>query len=138
MDNRECNETLCIFRREKLKELQQQLESCAAGHDHIVMPFITNRQGQYSEQKTIQLVNRLTDGLYAKAGFSISEPLHSFYKSMLYCAIRTFSTPCTVQNGSVTLGIYNSTFTFGDLISYLHSEEFETSETAASPCLLAS
>lgn len=121
MDNRESNETLCQFRRETLRKLLQQLESCACGYDRTVMPFITNRQEQYSEKKTLQLINRLTDG-------SCPASLRSFYKSMLYCAIRCFSTPCTVQSGSVTLGVYNPSFTFGDLINYMHSEELDTSE----------
>lgn len=121
MDSRESNETLCQFRRESLRTLLGQLEACACGYDRPVMPFITNRQEQYSEKKTMQLINRLTAD-------SCPDSLRGFYKSMLYCAIRCFSTPCTVQSGSVTLGVYNPSFTFGDLINYMHSQELDTSE----------
>lgn len=124
MDNRDSNETLRRFRRENLRELLLELERCVSGYDHRVMPFITNRQGQYSEKKTLQLVSRLTAGL----GPEDSGPLCSFYRSVLYCAIRAFSTPCTVQSGSVTLGMYNPDFTFTDLIGSLHSEELESNE----------
>ena len=129
MDSRESNETLCQFRRESLKKLLVQLESCACGYDRPVMPFITNRQEQYSAKKTMQLINRLTD--FPESGYANScpAPRRSFYKSMLYCAIRCFSTPCTIHSGSVTLGVYSPAFTFGDLIKYMHSEEQDASES---------
>lgn len=118
----ELSKQVITLRKRKFRNLLGELESCISGQLFPLLPYISNRQGNYSEQKTKQLVNHILNNLETS-----NENLFGFYRSLFYCAIRAATTPYSVTECGSIFGIIGDPdqidTTFSDLISLLHAED---------------
>ncbi len=76
-------------RRSKLTGLANQLEQLLSGRDTLVLPLVSDQQGQYSEDAAWTLVGRLYQAVESCTGDFLQDVMaRSFYVSFLYCAVR--------------------------------------------------
>ena len=75
--------------RNTLTDLANQLERLLSGRDTLILPLVSDQQGQYSEDAAWTLVGRLYQAVESCTGDFLQDIMaRSLYVSFLYCAVR--------------------------------------------------
>lgn len=92
--NRQAVRTLNLkrFRKQKLIGMLEEILDCSMGYNLPVLPFIIDQRRQFLPEKMDQFLDYLTDIPEITAASGSASKLRGFYKSMLYCSLRTLTT----------------------------------------------